>query len=47
MVVDEVMFRPEEVPVIVVSSDREVRAGAEAEGAAVLTADELLQLMRR
>jgi predicted RNA-binding protein with PIN domain len=47
VVVDEVMFRPDDVPVIVVSSDREVRAGAEAEGAAVLTADEFPQLMRR
>ena len=47
VVVDEVMFRPDDVPVIVVSSDRAVRAGAEAEGAAVLTADEFLLLMRR
>lgn len=47
VVVGEVMFRPDEVPVIVVSSDREVRAGAEAEGATVLGADVLLQLMRR
>ncbi|HKN39289.1 MAG TPA: NYN domain-containing protein, partial [Acidimicrobiia bacterium] len=47
VVVGEVVFRPEEVPVIVVSSDREVRAGAEAEGATVLPADALLQLMRR
>jgi predicted RNA-binding protein with PIN domain len=47
VVVDEVMFRPLEVPVIVVSSDREVRAGAEAEGAAVLPADTFLQLMGR
>jgi predicted RNA-binding protein with PIN domain len=47
VVVDEVMFRPEDVPVIVVSSDREVRARAEAEGATVLPADALLQLMRR
>ena len=47
VVVGEVMFRPDEVPVIVVSSDREVRAGAESEGAMVLAADELLQLMRR
>ena len=47
VVVDEVMFRPAEVPVIVVSSDREVRAAAEAEGATVLGADKLLQLMRR
>jgi hypothetical protein len=41
------MFRPDEVTVIVVSSDREVRAGAQAEGATVLESDELLQLMRR
>ncbi|HEX6381273.1 MAG TPA: NYN domain-containing protein [Acidimicrobiia bacterium] len=47
VVVGEVMFRPDDVPVIVVSSDREVRAGAESEGATVLTADELLALMRR
>ena len=47
VVVGEVMFRPDDVPVIVVSSDREVRAGAEAEGATVLGADVLLQLMRR
>lgn len=47
VVVGEAMFRPEDVPVIVVSSDREVRAGAESEGATVLAADELLQLMRR
>jgi predicted RNA-binding protein with PIN domain len=47
VVVGEVMFRPDDVPVIVVSSDREVRAGAEAEGATVLGADVFLQLMRR
>ena len=47
VVVGEVMFRPAEVPVIVVSSDREVRVAAESEGATVLAADELLQLMRR
>jgi predicted RNA-binding protein with PIN domain len=47
VVVGEVMFRPAEVPVIVVSSDREVRTAAESEGATVLAADELLQLMRR
>lgn len=47
VILGEVMFRPDEVPVIVVSSDREVRAGAEAEGAMVLAADELLALMRR
>ena len=47
VVVGEVMFRPDDVPVIVVSSDREVRTGAEAEGATVLAADVLLQLMRR
>ncbi len=47
VIVGEVMFRPAEVPVIVVSSDREVRVGAEAEGASVLGADALLQLMRR
>jgi predicted RNA-binding protein with PIN domain len=47
VVVGEVMFRPAEVPVIVVSSDREVRAGAEAEGATSLSADQFLQLMRR
>ena len=47
VVVDEVMFRPEDVPVIAVSSDREVRVGAESQGATVLAADELLALMRR
>ena len=47
VVVGEVMFRPDEVPVVVVSSDREVRAGAESEGAVVLASDELLALMRR
>jgi len=47
VVVGEVMFRPKEVPVIVVSSDREVRARAESEGATTLAADTLLQLMRR
>lgn len=47
VVIGEVMFRPEDVPVIVVSSDREVRTGAESEGATVLSADTLLALMRR
>jgi predicted RNA-binding protein with PIN domain len=47
VVVGEVMFRPDDVPVVVVSSDREVRAGAESEGAMVLASDELLALMRR
>jgi predicted RNA-binding protein with PIN domain len=47
VVVGEVMFRPDEVPVIVASSDRAVRAAVESEGAVPLTADELLQLMRR
>ena len=47
VVVNEVMFRPDEVPVIVVSSDRAVRAAAETEGAVPLTADEFLALMRR
>jgi len=47
VVVDEVMFRPAEVPVIVVSSDREVRAGTQAEGATVLPADRFLQLISR
>ena len=47
VVVGEVMFRPAEVPVIVVSSDREVKAAAESEGATVLPADDFLQLMRR
>ena len=47
VVVGEVMFRPDEVPVVVVSSDREVRTGAEAEGATVLSAEEMLTLMRR
>jgi predicted RNA-binding protein with PIN domain len=47
VVVGEVMFRPAEVPVIVVSSDREVRVMSEAEGATVLPADTFLQLMRR
>jgi predicted RNA-binding protein with PIN domain len=47
VVVDEVVFRPAEVPVIVVSSDREVRTRAESEGATVLPAGAFLQLMRR
>jgi predicted RNA-binding protein with PIN domain len=47
VVVGEVMMRPAEVPVIVVSSDRQVRAEAEAEGATVLPAGTFLQLMRR
>jgi predicted RNA-binding protein with PIN domain len=47
VVVGEVMFRPDEVPVVVVSSDRAVRTAVQAEGATALTADELLQLMRR
>ena len=47
VVVGEVMFRPDDVPVIVVSSDREVRAGSLAEGATVLPADRFLQLLRR
>ncbi|HVW31465.1 MAG TPA: NYN domain-containing protein, partial [Acidimicrobiia bacterium] len=47
VVVSEVMFRPDEVPVIVVSSDREVQAGARAEGATVLGADRFLALLRR
>jgi predicted RNA-binding protein with PIN domain len=47
VVVGEVVFRPSEVPVIVVSSDREVRARAESEGATTIGADALLQLMRR
>jgi len=47
VVVDEAMFRPDDIPVIVVSSDREVRAGAEAEGATVLPANRFLQLLGR
>jgi predicted RNA-binding protein with PIN domain len=47
VVVDEVVFRPADVPVIVVSSDREVGAAAEAEGATVLPAAAFLQLIRR
>jgi predicted RNA-binding protein with PIN domain len=47
VVVGEVMFRPDDVPVIVVSSDREVKAGAEAEGATVFSADTMLSLLRR
>ena len=47
VLVGEVMFRPDDVPVIVVSSDREVQAAAVAEGAAVLPSDALLQLMHR
>jgi predicted RNA-binding protein with PIN domain len=47
VVVNEVMFRPDEVPVLMFSSDREVRTRAEAEGATTLGADALLQLMRR
>jgi len=47
VLVGEVMFRPDDVPVIVVSSDREVQAAAEAEGAAVLSSDVLLALMHR
>jgi hypothetical protein len=42
-----VVFRASEVPVVVVSSDREVREAAQAEGATVLPSDALLQLMRR
>jgi len=47
VVVSEVMFRPDDVPVIVVSSDHEVRAGAQAEGATVLPSDRFLQLLHR
>jgi predicted RNA-binding protein with PIN domain len=47
VVVDEVVFRPADVPVIVVSSDREVGAAAQAEGATVLPASTFLQLIRR
>jgi len=47
VVVGEVMFRPDDVPVVVVSSDREVQAGARSEGATVLSSDAFLQLMRR
>ena len=47
VVVGEVMFRPDDVPVIVVSSDREVGARAMAEGATVLPADRFLHLLRR
>lgn len=47
VVVDEVMFRPADVPVIVVSSDREVAAAAEAEGATVLPAAAFLPVIRR
>jgi len=47
VVIDEVIFRPEDVPVLMFSSDREVRRRAEAEGATTLGADALLQLMRR
>jgi len=47
VLVGEVMFRSDDVPVIVVSSDREVQAAAEAEGASVLSSDALLQLMHR
>jgi predicted RNA-binding protein with PIN domain len=47
VVVGEVMFRPAEVPVVVVSSDRGVRTAAELEGATVLPADAFLQLMKR
>jgi len=47
VLVGEVMFRTEDVPVIVVSSDREVQAAAEAEGATVLNSGALLQLMHR
>jgi predicted RNA-binding protein with PIN domain len=47
VVVSEVMFRPDDVPVIVVSSDREVRASSVAEGATVLPSDRFLALLRR
>jgi predicted RNA-binding protein with PIN domain len=47
VVVNEVIFRSEDVPVLMFSSDREVRTKAEAEGATTLGADALLQLMRR
>ena len=47
VVVGEVMFRPAEVPVIVVSSDREVRVASEAEGATALNAGTFLQLIGR
>ena len=47
VVVGEVMFRPAEVPVIVASSDREVRVASEAEGATVLNAGTFLQLIGR
>jgi predicted RNA-binding protein with PIN domain len=47
VVVDEVVFRPADVPVIVVSSDREVGTAARAEGATVLPASTFLHLLRR
>ena len=47
MVVGEVMFRPDDVPVIVVSSDREVGVRTASEGATVLPADRFLSLLRR
>ena len=47
VVVDEVVFRPADVPVIVVSSDRAVGVAAQAEGATVLPASTFLQLIRR
>jgi predicted RNA-binding protein with PIN domain len=47
VLIGELIFRPADVPVIVVSSDREVQAAAEAEGATVLSSDTLLQLMHR
>jgi predicted RNA-binding protein with PIN domain len=47
VVVGEVVFRPDDVPVIVVSDDREVGSRSRAEGATVLPADRFLLLLRR
>jgi predicted RNA-binding protein with PIN domain len=46
VVVREVAALPRRVPVIVVSSDAEVRAAAEAEGASVVSAQTLLSVLR-
>jgi predicted RNA-binding protein with PIN domain len=47
VLVDEVVFRPADVPVLVVTSDREVAVAAEGEGATVVPSARFLQLIRR
>jgi YacP-like NYN domain-containing protein len=47
IVVEEVVARPPEVPVLVVSSDAWVREHAQAEGAQVIPVSSLLALLRR